>query len=436
MNSHRLILAGILLSTAACSSAAAPSGDNWPGFRGPTGQGLSTDPAPPLEWSPDSNVLWKTAIPGEGWSSPVLWGDRVFVTTTLDGGTRCRVLALDRTSGRILWDTPVFEQAAVRKEGKNSYATPTPCTDGERVYAVFGEGGAAALDFDGKVLWTNQDVKFYSRHGLGASPVVHGGLLIMPYDGSNRVAAAGQWPKNSDEERLGWQIPWDKAEIVALDGKTGKRVWTGKRGLSRIAHATPILVEDGGRERLISIAGDAVQAFDPKTGERIWSVYCQGEGLVPTPVTGEGLIFAASGFEKTTLRAIRGGGTGDVTATNIVWEQKKGVPTQPSLLYIAPYLYAVTEGGVASCFKAATGEIVWQERVAEKQTFSASPVAAAGRIYILSETGETTVIAAGPEFKVLARNAVKEKCQASPAISHGNLFLRSDKSLYCIGKAR
>ncbi len=419
----RLLLVGILLSTAAC--AAAPAGDPWPGFRGPTGQGISEDSAPPLEWSAESNVLWKTAIPGEGWSSPVVWGDRVFVTTTLDGGTKCRVLALDRTAGRILWDTPVFEQAALRKEGKNSYATPTPCTDGERVYAVFGEGGAAALDLDGKLLWTNQDVKFYSRHGLGASPVVHDGLLIMPYDGSNRVAAAGQWPKNSDEERLGWQIPWDKSEIVALDVKTGKRVWTAKRGMSRIAHATPIFAGP----QMISIAGDVVQGFNPKTGERLWSVYCQGEGLVPSPVTGEGLIFAASGFEKTTLRAIRGG-TGE-----IVWEQKKGVPTQPSLLYVAPHLFAVTEGGVASCYKAATGEIVWQERIADKQGFSASPIAAAGRVYILSETGETTVIAAGPEFKVLARNPLKEKCQASPALSRGNFFLRTDKSLFCIGKA-
>jgi outer membrane protein assembly factor BamB len=415
---------------------AAQSGENWPGFRGPTGQGLSADPAPPLEWSAESNVLWKTPIPGEGWSSPIVWNDRVFVTAALEGGTKCHVLALDRAGGRILWDTPVFDQAAVRKEGKNSYATPTPCTDGERVYAVFGEGGAAALDFDGKVLWTNRDVQFYSRHGLGASPLLHGGLLIMPYDGSNRVPAAGQWPKNSDEERLGWQIPWDRSEIVALDAKTGKRAWTAKRGMSRIAHATPILIEEGGRERLLSIAGDVVQSFDPKTGERFWSAYCQGEGLVPTPVAGEGLVFAASGFEKTTLRAIRSGGTGDVTATHIVWEQKKGVPTQPSLLYLSPHLYAVTEGGVASCFKAATGEIVWQERIADKQGFSASPVSAAGRIYILSETGETTVIAAGPEFKVLARNALKEKCQASPAISRGNLFLRSDKHLYCIGQAR
>jgi outer membrane protein assembly factor BamB len=347
-----------------------------------------------------------------------------------------RALCLDRKSGKLLWDKVVFDQVAGRKEGKNSYATPTPCTDGERVCAVFGDGSAVGLDLEGNVLWTNREVQFYSRHGLGASPLIHDGLLIMPYDGSNKVPAAGQWPKNSDEERLGWQIPWDKSEIVALDAKTGKRAWTAKRGKSRIAHATPIVIREGDRDLLLSIAGDVVQVFDPKTGERIWSVYCQGEGLVPSPVTGNGLIYTASGFEKTTLRAIKGEGKGDLPASAIAWEQKKGVPTQPSLLYIEPHLYAVTEGGVASRYKAATGEVVWQERIADKQSFSASPFHADGKIYILSETGETTVIAAGAEFKVLAKNALQEKCQASIAVSRGNLFIRGDKNLYCIGQAR
>lgn len=411
-------------------------GENWPRFRGPTGQGLSAETGLPLEWNATTNILWKTPLAGEGWSSPSVWGDRVFLTSTTDGGARCHVLALDRKSGTLLWDKTVFEQVAGRKEGKNSYATPTPCTDGDRVCAVFGDGSAVGLDVEGTVLWTNREVQFYSRHGLGASPILYDGLLIMPYDGSNRVGTAGPWPKNSDEERLGWQIPWGKSEIVALDAKTGKRAWSAKRGMSRIAHATPVIFREGDRDLLLSIAGDVVQVFDPKTGERIWSVYCQGEGLVPSPVTGNGLIYAASGYEKTTLRGIKGGGKGDLPASAIVWEQKKGVPTQPSLLYLEPYLYAITEGGVASCFKAATGEVVWQERVADKQNFSASPVAAEGRIYLLSETGETTVLQAGSEYKVLARNALQEKCQASIAVSRGNLFIRSDKNLYCIGRAR
>ncbi len=419
---HLLCLSLIL----ACSTASA---QDWPRFRGPTGQGHSAESGLPVSWNATTNVAWKTAIPGEGWSSPVVWGDRVFVTSVTDGGKKCAVLSIDAASGRLLWDKQVFEQEPGRKEGKNSHATPTPCTDGKRVYAVFGGGGAAALDFDGTVAWTNQEVKFYSRHGLGASPMLHDGLLIMPYDGSNRVPPG----KLSDEERLGWQIPWDKSEVAALDAATGKRVWTGKRGMSRIAHATPIVV-DG---QIVSLAGDAVQGFDPKTGALLWTAYCQGEGLTPSPVAGDGMLFAASGFEKTTLRGIRLGGSGDVTKTHIAWEQKKGVPALPSLLYVKPYLYAVTDAGVATCFKAESGEIVWQERVPlEKSGFSASPVFADGRIYILSEAGETTVLAAGPEFKVLSRNPLGEKCQASPAASRGRIYIRSEKSLFCISSGK
>ena len=345
----------------------APRGlaENWPQFRGPTGQGISSETSLPLHWDAQSNVVWKVQIPGQGWSSPAVWGNRVFITTAAAAGTQCRVLALDRDTGKILWDKPVFDQVPLRKEGKNSYATPTPATDGQRVYAVFGDGSIAALSFEGALVWTNREVSYYSRHGLGASPLLHGGLLIMPYDGSNRVKDAGQYPNNTAEERLGWQIPWDKAMIVALDVKTGRRVWTGRRGQSRIAHASPVVLRENGGTQLLSIAGDAVQGFDLRTGERLWSVYCQGEGLVPSPVGGEGLIFASSGFEKTTLRAIRTGGQGDVTTSHIVWEQKKGVPTQSSLLYVRPYLYAITDGGIATCYHAHSGEIVWQERVGE-----------------------------------------------------------------------
>ncbi len=415
------------------AASRAPAGGNWPCFRGPTGQGLSDETGLPLRWGASSNVAWKTEIPGEGWSSPVVWGDRVFLTTAEEKGVRCLVLCLDRASGRVLWNRHVFDQVPGRKENKNSHATPTPCTDGERVYAVFSDGSVAALTFDGAIAWTNRDVRFYSRHGLGASPLLYRGLLIMPYDGSNRVEVAGQYPNNTPEERLGWQIPWDRAEIVALDVRTGERVWTARRGMSRVAHTTPVVLKEDGGDRILSIAGDAVQAFDPKTGERIWSVCSKGEGVVPSPALGEGLVFTASGFDGSTLRGIRTGGKGDVTATHIAWEQKKGVPMQPSLLYVRPYLYAVTDGGVATCYRPESGEIVWQGRVGERQKYSASPIHAEGRIYVLSESGETTVLAAGPEFKILARNPIGEKCLASPAAARGRLFIRSDRHLFCIG---
>lgn len=428
MNSikHRFLLALLALSPI-CLHA-----ENWPGFRGPTGQGHSSEKNLPLSWSAAFNVVWKTEIPGQGWSSPVVWGERVFVTSAMDNGSKCHALCLDRKSGKILWDKLVFEQMPLRKESKNSYATPTPAVDGQRVYAVFGDGSIAALTFDGSIVWTNREVQFYSRHGLGASPLLQDGLLIMPFDGSSHVTAAGSYPNNTPEERLGWQIPWDKSLVVALDAKTGQRVWTGKRGMSRIAHASPVLLREKGETQLLSIAGDAVQGFDLKTGKRLWTVYCQGEGLVPTPVTGDGLIFASSGFEKTTLRGIRTGGKGDVTATHIAWEQKKGVPTQSSLLYSKPYLFAITDGGIAHCYKGDSGEIVWEERIGGNHC--ASPVLAEGRIYFLSEQGDTTIIEAKPEFKILGKNSIGEKCQASLAVSQGNIFIRSEKNLFCIGE--
>ncbi|MBM3823222.1 MAG: hypothetical protein FJ404_10110 [Verrucomicrobia bacterium] len=405
--------------------------ENWPRFRGPSGQGLSTEKRLPLHWSATSNVVWKVAIPGEGWSSPIVWGKRVFVTTVTDQSTRCRVLCLDRDSGELIWDRTVFEIVPLRKESKNSYATPTPVTDGKRVYAVFGDGSMAALDFKGGVVWTNREISFYSRHGLGASPVLHDGLLIMPFDGSNRVLKAGIWPNTSDEERLGWQIPWDKAFIVAVDARTGRRIWTASRGKSRIAHVTPNIHGTGRKAELISPAGDVIQGFDLRTGERLWTAYSQGEGVTPSFAMGEGLVFTASGFEKTTIRTLRLGGRGDVTSTHVAWEQRRGVPSQPSLLYLAPHLHSVTDGGVAHCYQAASGEVIYAERVGGN--YSASPVAGAGHIYFLSENGETVVIRQGAEFSVVARNAIQEKTQASMAVSNGRLFIRTAGNLYCIG---
>ncbi|MBI2927194.1 MAG: PQQ-binding-like beta-propeller repeat protein [Verrucomicrobia bacterium] len=409
------------------------SAENWPRFRGATGQGLSTERNLPTKWSATENVAWKTEIPGEGWASPIVWGERVFVTSATERGTQCRVLCLDRKTGRVLWNEHVFDQMPLRKEGKNSYATPTPCADGQRVYAVFGDGSVAALGFDGATVWTNREVQFYSRHGLGASPILHEGLLIMPYDGSTRVNTPGDWPNNTDEERTGWQLPWDKSFIAALDRRTGRRVWTARRGLSRIAHATPIVWTDAdGRAQLLSQAGDVVQGHDLKTGELIWTSEQKGEGLVPSPVLGDGLVFAASGWAgRESFKAFRLGGQGDLRETNLVWEQRKGMPKIPSAIYLRPHLFAITDGGIATCYKADTGEIVWQDRIGGNH--SASPVLADGKIYFLSEEGETTIIAAAPEFKVIARNPIGEKCQASLAVSQGHLFLRSEKHVFCVG---
>ena len=397
---------------------------NWPQFRGPNTQGHSAETNLPLKWSATENIAWKTELPGEGWSSPIVWGERIFVTTATNGGTSCRVLALDRKTGRILWDKEVFQQTLRRKEGRNSYATPTPATDGKLVYVCFGDGSFAALDFTGRVIWTNRDYPFYGQHGLGTGLLLHNGLLIMARDGSS----------DGEDKKVGWQIPWDKSYVVALDAKTGKQRWKASRGLSRISHGTPTIWKaPDGRVQVISEAGDVLQGFDFKTGARLWTSEVIGEGKVPSVVLGDGLAFTSGGWGgKESIKAFRLGGAGELRESNLVWEQKKGMPKVPSMIYVKPYLFAITDGGVATCMNAATGELLWQQRVGGN--FSASPVAAAGRIYFAGDNGETTVIKAGATFEVLAKNLLNESLQASPAIAQGQIFIRTERHLFAIGQ--
>ncbi len=409
---------GTLLSLSATLVLA----DNWPQFRGPNGQGVSSEQNLPVSWNAGSNMLWKVAIPGEGWSSPIVWQGRVFVTTATDKGEGCHVLCLDAAGGKVLWDKEVFKQVLTRREARNSFATPTPATDGKRVYAVFSDGSIAALDFEGQVVWTNRDFKFYSQHGLANSPILWEGLLIMARDASSP----------GDDKSMGWQTPWEQSFAVALDAGTGQVRWKGMRGLSRIGHGVPcIWTGPDGRPQVVSAAGDVVQGFDARTGERIWNSFNKGEGVVPSSVLGEGLVYTACGYSgRESVKAFRLDGRGDLKETNLAWEQRQGMPKVPSLLYVKPYLYTVTDSGMVTCFKGDTGDVVWQDHLSG--SFSASPVYAAGKIYFLSDTGETSVIEAGPQFKVVSKNLLAEKCQASMAVSGGRLFIRSEKSLFCI----
>ncbi len=396
--------------------------EDWPRFRGPTGQGVSSEKQLPLAWSATENIAWKTAIPGEGWSSPAVWGNQIFLTATTDEGTSCHVICVDRVSGSIQWDKEVLKQEPRHKRKDNSYATPTPVTDGERVFAVFGSGGIAALTVDGTLQWTNDEIKFYSQHGLGASPIIHGDLLIMPFDGSS----------DGEDNLVGFKKGWDGAVVMALDKKTGEVRWRGKRGLSRLAHVTPMVLESNGTPQLISAAGDVIQGHRIDNGELVWTIASQGEGVTPSIVKGKELIYTCSGFEQPTIRAIRLGGNGVVTDTHIAWEQKEGVPPIASLLYVDPYVYSVTDKGVLSCFDAATGKQVWQQRVAGKHT--SSPVYADGKIYLLTELdGESIIFEPGPEYKEVGRNMLGEVCKATMAVSRGNFFIRSENHLYCIG---
>ena len=393
-------------------------GDNWMRFRGPTGQGISSETNLPVTWSATKNIKWKASIPGNGWSSPIVFEDYLFLTASSEEGVSCRVICVNRKDGSIAWNTEVHRQKPGPMRKQNSYATPTPVTDGKYVYSVFYDGTVVAVDFSGKIVWKNSEVKFFSLHGLGASPILANGQVIMPFDGSSR-----------EETQVGWKIPWDKAVVLSLDAENGSVRWKGQRGESRVGHVTPILVDKG--SQLVSAGGDRVQGFDPTTGKRIWSVYSQGEGVTPSPVVGVGLIYTSSGFEAPTLRAIRLGGKGDVTKTHIAWEQKRGVAALSSLLYVKPYLYSISRDNILHCIEASSGKIVWLERLSG--VYWASPVYANGRIYILSEEGVTIVLRPGPKYDEVARNDLGDTCLASMAVSRGNFYIRSAQHLYCIG---
>ena len=394
-------------------------GENWPRFRGPSGQGISSETDLPVTWSKDENIKWTSDLPGQGWSSPIVFKDHIFLTAATEEGVSCRVVCINRKDGSMAWSKEVHRQKPGPMRKQNSYATPTPVTDGKLVYSVFYDGTVIAVDFSGDIVWKNSEVKFFSLHGLGASPILANGQIIMPFDGSSR-----------EETQVGWKVPWEKAVILALDAEDGSVRWKGSRGKSRVGHVTPILVNDD--KQLISAGGDRVQGFDPNTGERIWSIYSQGEGVTPSPVVGDGLLYTSSGFEAPTLRAIRLGGKGEVTNSHIAWEQKNGVAALASLLYVKPYLYSISRDNILHCLDAATGDIVWRERLTG--TYSASPIYADGRIYILSAEGETLVLRPGAKYDEIARNDISDTCNASMAISQGNFYIRSAKKLYCIGK--
>ena len=409
-----LFLAGVLLdpSPAAAQdlSSVALAKEDWPAFRGPGGQGHSAERGLPLDWSESKNVAWKTPVAGLGWSSPVVAGGRVWLTTaTEQRGISLRALAFDVASGREVINVEVFHIPSSRREinPKNSWASPTPVIEGDRVYVHFGADGTAALSNTGVILWKAR-FDYQSQHGAGGSPIVHGDLLILNCDGS------------------------DVAFVIALDKNTGKVKWKTNRGFpADQAYTTPLVIRVAERDQLISVGAFRTRAYDPLTGKEIWRVrYDEGFSNVPRPVFAHGLVYVATGFQQPSLLAVRPNGTGDVTKTHVAWELKRGAPLTPSPLAVGDELYIVNDGGIATCLDARTGNLIWQQRLGG--TYSASPVFADGRIYFLAEQGVTTVIAPGKEFRRLAINTLDGGLLASMAVSGGSLFLRTDSHLYRI----
>lgn len=424
--------------------AESSSETNWPQWRGPNGAGVSSHNNLPTEWSETKNVQWKTAIPGRGHSSPVIWNKKIFLTTSIEGaivpGAKAvthvrrgqvyvhpdsvggdhhytiKVLCLDRETGKLLWERTAYEGTVYDdRHRKNTFASATPVTDGQYVLALFDAEGVYCYDFDGKLVWKTSLGKFAKMGmGNGMSPVLFENLVILQCDQED--GGPGSF-------------------IAALDKRTGKEIWRVPR-TQRKTWATPLLVRTPQRTELITSGAESIVAYDPATGKELWR--CEGvvSHAIPSAVTGHGMVFVSGGStgQPKLAMGIRLGGSGDLTGSDyVVWKHNKGTAYVPSPILYGDYLYLVTDAGVITCLEAKTGAIRYEGgRVPVPATFTASPVAFDGKILLTSEDGDTFVIKAGPACEVIRTNSLGEPVYASIAIAAGKLFIRGDKHLYCI----
>jgi outer membrane protein assembly factor BamB len=408
----------IPLFTLLVLAPAAPA-ENWPGWRGPTGQGHSADKGPPLTWSDTEHVKWKAPLPDRGNASPAIWGDHIFLTQATHKGTKRGVLCIDRKTGKEKWARYIDFAGNEPTHGTNPYGSATCVTDGERVIASLGSAGLLCLDFTGKELWKKDLGEFIHIWGNASSPVLHGDHLIL------------------------WCGPGERQFLVALNKKTGEEVWRheepgGHPGLKKGdpwtgSWSTPVIVKVGGREELILSVPKKVKGFDPKTGKELW--HCDGlTDLVYTSpvVSADGIVVAMSGYGGSAL-AVRAGGSGDVTKTHRLWHHPRNPQRIGSAVIVGDHAYLVNEPGGASCFELKTGKDLWNRERLLSTTWG-SFVHAGDRLYVTSNGGETMVVKADPKLDELARNKLPDQVLASIAVSDGELFIRGYKYLWCISK--
>ena len=439
----RIVLVIILLSSAALLSATAGAA-NWPQWRGPGGMGISTEKNLPVEWSTTKNIKWKTAIAGRGHSSPVVWGNKIFLTTAIEGdvvpGAKAvthvveggqvflhpdsvgadrkhtfKVMAVNADTGKILWEQTAWEGTPYdNRHRKSSFASATPATDGSMVFAFFGSEGLYAYDMNGKLAWKADLGKLGTvGMGTGTSPILYENLIILQCDEEMGAASF----------------------LIALNKKTGKEVWRVARKV-QVSWATPILVSTAKRAELIAIGNEAVISYDPATGKELWRHKGVDSNAIPSPVANQEMVFVSAGFPTKIAMAIRLGASGDVTnSPNVLWKYEKGTAYVPSPILYDDYLYLTTDRGILTCLDAKTGEVKYEGgRIPIPATFTASPVAFEGKILLTSEDGDTFIVKAGPKHEILGTNSVGEPVYASPAISGQRIFIRGEKNLYAIGK--
>ncbi len=413
MTSHAFRCLAVLLFSALSVEAA--RAEDWPAFRGPTGDGHSKAVGLPTRWSETENVRWKTAIHDKGWSSPVVFGDQIWLTTAKADGKELFAVCLDRASGRILHDVKVFElEKPPFCHPYNSYASSTPVIEKGRLYVHFGTNGTACLDTDtGKVLWERTDLKCDHFRGAASSPTLHGKHLYLIFDG------------------------FDTQYVVALDKETGKNVWKKDRdiqyknasGDEKKAYATPAVLTIDGKEQLVCPSAGATIAYNPADGKELWRYNHGGMNAACQPILANGFIYITCGYPALVL-ALKPGGEGDVTKTHTGFKVPRSAPTRPGLILSDGLLFMVNDAGIASCLDAKTGDPVWQERV--NGAFSASPLIADGKIYISDEAGASHVIEAGKKYNRIATNKLADGCMASPAVAGKCLLMRTKTHLYCI----
>lgn len=440
-----LLASGVVLllsmSSTVGSGRQESANPNWPQWRGPSGAGVA-EGAFPDRWSPTEHVAWKTEIPGKGHSSPVVWGDRVFVTTAIEGDAipgwkapvhlgfdrkpgyvnpdstgvgrmlTLKVYAVDANSGKILWERVSFEgQPNDDRHKSNTYASSTVATDGKLIFASFEWAGLFAYDMDGTLVW-RADLGPMLKAGLGpgTSPLIYRNLVILQCD-----------------QEMG-----DGSFITTLDRETGKEVWRTAR-TTRRSWATPIIISAGGRDELIASGAEAVMAYDPATGRELWTAPGTVSHPIPSAVAGRGLVFATAGSQAKVALALRPGPQDEAAASRVVWKYAKGTAYVASPIFYGDYLYLITDGGIMTCLDPLTGTVVYEGgRVPVPVTIRSSPVAFGGRIFVTSEDGDTFVIKAGPTHEVLATNTVDEPVWASPALARGMVFIRGERHLFGI----
>ncbi len=399
-------------------------GEDWPEFRGPTGQGISTAKGVPTRWSPTQNVVWKSAIAGSGWSSPVVIGELIYLTTAVPVGgadtpeadRSLRVVCLNARDGKSVWDKEVFVQKsgeAPKIHKKNSHASPTVVANEGKIYAHFGHQGTACLDgTTGDIVWATREFGYQPVHGNGGSPVVVDDLLIFNADAAQSPA------------------------VIALEKSTGKLKWKFAReseAQRKFSFSTPLAIEVGGARQLITAGSGVVNALEPQTGKEIWRAsYGQGYSVVPRPIFSHGLIFLSSGYDSPIALAIKPDGKGDVTATHIAWQITKRAPHNPSMVIAGDHLYMVADNGILSCIEPKTGKVLWEERTTGP--ISASLLVAGGNLYLQDEAGLGVVVKPGRMHQIVARNDLKERSLATPSVIATDLLIRTQGTLYRIGK--